>query len=97
VQRVNPVLALAGRGSPDTPFYQALLGRLNDNAQVPDAAPAQLADARARAVAGYLLETLSVSAVRVTVKTATEPEEVRVKLSFDVARETQKPESRGAQ
>ena len=97
VQRVNPVLALAGRSSPDSPFYQALLGRLNDNAQVPDAAPAQLADARARAVAGYLLETLSVSAVRVTVKTATEPEEVRVKLSFDVARETQKPESRGAQ
>jgi hypothetical protein len=97
VQRVNPVLALAGRGSPDTAYYQAMLGRLNDRARIPDTAPAQLADARARAVGSYLVETLSVPAARVTVKTAAEPGEVRVNLSFDVARQAQKPESRGAQ
>lgn len=97
VQRVNPVLALAGRGSPDAAFYQAMLARLNDGARIPDAAPEQLADARARAVAGYLRETLSVQAERVTVKVAAEPGEGRVKLSFDVAREAQKQAGSGVQ
>ena len=89
VQRVNPVLALMGRSSPDTAFYQAMLWRLNDSARIPDEAPAQLADARARVVSRYLLETLSVPDARVVAKTAAEPGDERVKLSFDVAREAQ--------
>jgi len=90
VQRVNPVLALVGRGSPDTAFYQAMLRRLNDSARIPEEAPAQLADARARVVSRYLLETLSVPDARVVAKTAAEPGEERVRLSFDVARQAQK-------
>lgn len=87
VQRVNPVLALAGRGSADAAFYEAMLKHLNETARIPGEALAQLADARARAVAGYLVETLSVPAARVAAKAAAEPGEERVKLSFDVARQ----------
>jgi uncharacterized protein involved in outer membrane biogenesis len=87
VQRVNPVLALAGRASADAAFYQAMLKQLEDTARIPDEAPGQLASARARAVTGYMTETLSVPSARVAAKTAAEPGGERVKLSFDVARE----------
>lgn len=88
VQRANPVLALAGRGSADAAFYEALLKQLNETARIPAEALAQLADARARAVSGYLVETLSVPAARVAAKAAAEPGEERVRLSFDVARQS---------
>jgi hypothetical protein len=88
VQRVNPVLALAGRASADAAFYQALLTQLEDTARIPDAAPGQLAGARARAVAGYMTESLSVPPARVAAKGAAEPGGKRVKLSFDVAPQT---------
>jgi hypothetical protein len=86
VQRVNPVLALVGRGSADVAFYEALLKRLNDTARIPDAAPGQLADARARAVADYLVQTLALPAERVTPKPASAPGSERVKLEFGVVR-----------
>jgi hypothetical protein len=87
VQRVSPLLALAGRASADTAFYQALLKQLEDTARIPDEAPGQLATARARAVAGYMTDTLSLPPARVSAKAATEAGGERVKLSFDVARE----------
>jgi hypothetical protein len=86
VQRVNPALAFVGRASADVAFYEALLKRLNDTARIPDAAPGQLADARARAVAEYLVQSLSVPAARVAPKAASEPGSERVKLEFDVVR-----------
>ena len=86
VQRVNPVLALVGRGSVDVAFYEALLKRLNDTARIPDGAPEQLADARARAVADYLVQTLALPATRIAPKSASAPGSERVKLGFDVAR-----------
>jgi hypothetical protein len=89
VDRVNAVLALAGRGSADAEFYQAMLKHLNDTARIPDGAPERLADARARAVTGFLREALSVPAERVTSKIAAEPGAERVRLTFDVARGTQ--------
>jgi uncharacterized protein involved in outer membrane biogenesis len=90
VDRANPVLAFAGRGSADVEFYQALLRRLNDTARVPDDSLRQLADARARAVAGHMRDTLSVPESRVAARTAKEPGAVVVKLSFDVAKPAQK-------
>jgi hypothetical protein len=89
VARVNAVLALAGRGSADAAFYQAMLKQLNDTARIPDGAPGRLADARARAVTGYLQEALSVPAARVAAKVAAEPGSERVRLTFDVARSSQ--------
>jgi uncharacterized protein involved in outer membrane biogenesis len=85
VQHVNAALALVGRGSADREFYEALLKRLIESAPVPDDAPRQLADARASAVAGYLVGELAVPAARVTARAAAEPGEARVKFAFDVA------------
>ncbi len=85
VERVNAALALVGRGSADREFYEALLKRLVETAPVPDDAPRQLADARAHAVAGYLVGDLAVPGARVAAKAATEPGEARVKFAFDVA------------
>ncbi|HKU70847.1 MAG TPA: DUF748 domain-containing protein [Burkholderiales bacterium] len=84
VDRVNAVLALAGRGSADSPFYEALLKRLIETARVPDDALRQLADARARAVAEYFVITLSMPADRVAARVAAEPGEARVRFAFDV-------------
>jgi len=82
---VNAVLALAGRGSADTAFYEALLKRLVETARLPEGAASQLAGARSRAVAGYLTGALSVPPARVAARAATAPGEARVKLAFDVA------------
>ena len=91
VDRVNPVLALVGRASPDTAFYQALLRRLNETARVPDEALPRLADARARAIATFMREALSVPESRLSVRAAAQPGGALAKLSFDVAR--QKPQA----
>jgi len=85
VDRVNAVLALAGRASADRAFYEALLQRLVDSARLPEEAPRQLADSRARAVADYLVKVLSVPAARVAARSAAAADEARVKLVFDVA------------
>jgi hypothetical protein len=92
VQRVNPALALVGRGSADVAFYEALLKRLNDTARIPDGAPEQLADARARAVSDYLVQTLGLPAARVAPKLASAPGSERVKLEFDVVRPPAAPQ-----
>jgi hypothetical protein len=92
VQRVNPVLALVGRASADIAFYEALLKRLDDTARIPDAAPGQLANARARAVADYLVQTLAIPAARVAPKSASAPGSERVKLEFDVVRPAAAPQ-----
>jgi hypothetical protein len=91
VDRVNPVLALAGRASADTAFYEALLRRLNETARVPDEALPRLADARARAITAYMRESLSVPESRLSVRAAAEPGGNLAKLSFDVAK--QKPQA----
>jgi len=91
VDRVNPILAFAGRGSADTAFYQALLRRLNETARVPDDALPRLADARARVIAAYLRESLSVPESRLSVRAAAQPGGALAKLSFDVA--SQKPQA----
>src|SRR5262249_20359671 len=69
VDRVNAALALIGRGSADREFYEALLKRLYDTAPLADAALAQLADERARAVAGHLSTVLAVPAARALART----------------------------
>jgi hypothetical protein len=92
VQRVNPALAFVGRASADVAFYEALLKRLNETARIPDTAAGQLADARARAVAEYLVQSLSIPAARVAPKAASAPGSQRVKLEFDVLRPPTAPQ-----
>jgi uncharacterized protein involved in outer membrane biogenesis len=86
VQRVNAALALIGRGSADREFYEALLKRLSDTAQVPDAALAQLAGERARAVTGHLSTALAVPPARTEARTAAAPGSAQVRLVLDAAR-----------
>ena len=90
VQRVNAALALVGRGSTDREFYGALLARLNETARVPDAALAQLAGERARAVTTHLATSLAIPAARMAVRIAKAPGEARVKLDLEVGLEAGK-------
>jgi len=85
VARVNAALALVGRGSADREFYEALLKRLTETAQVPDAALAQLAGARAHAVTEQLTAAFAVPAARAEARTAAAAGEARVRLALDVA------------
>jgi len=66
-QRVNPVLALAGRASPDRAFYEALFRRLVELAPLTDAEVTDLARRRGEAIARVLKERAGESAARVEV------------------------------
>ena len=93
VSRVNPALAFVGRASADVAYYEMLLKRLNETARIPDTAPAQLAEARARAVAEFLVQNLSIPAARVEPRAVSTPDgSERVKLEFDVLRPPTAPQ-----
>ncbi len=66
-QRVNPVLALVGRGSPDRAFYEALFRRLVETAPLPDAELTALGQRRGGATARALKERAGTAAARVEV------------------------------
>jgi len=85
VSRANIALAMVGTASADREFYAALLKRLNDTAQVPDAALAQLAGDRARAVTGHMTTVLALPAERAEARVAKSPGEAQVKLDLDVS------------
>jgi hypothetical protein len=67
VQRVNPVLAVVGRGSPDVAFYQALFRRLVETAPLGEAELTALGRRRGEAVARVLREEAATAAPRVQV------------------------------
>jgi hypothetical protein len=56
-RRMNPVLAVFGRGRGDRAFYEALFERLVQIEPLPDTVLADLATQRARAIADFLAET----------------------------------------
>ena len=66
-QRVNPVLALVGRGSADRAFYEALFRRLVEIAPLTDAEVAALGTRRGEATARALKERAGTAAARVEV------------------------------
>ncbi|HSF05857.1 MAG TPA: DUF748 domain-containing protein [Methylomirabilota bacterium] len=68
-QRVNPVLALVGRGSPDRAFYEALFRRLVETTPLTDAEVTALGQRRGEATARVLKERAGTGAVRVEVGT----------------------------
>jgi outer membrane protein OmpA-like peptidoglycan-associated protein len=73
-RRVNPALALLGRASPDTAFYQALFARLVASEPLPATDLAGLAERRAKAIVGAL-KGFGVEATRLAVLTAAPAEE----------------------
>ena len=66
-QRANPVLALAGRGSPDRAFYEALFRRLVELAPLTESEVKDLGKRRGETTARALKERASVAAARVEV------------------------------
>ena len=66
-QRANPVLALAGRGSPDRAFYEALFRRLVELAPLTESEMKDLGKRRGEATARALKERASAAAARVEV------------------------------
>ena len=66
-QRANPLLALAGRASPDRAFYEALFRRLVEIAPLSDAEVTALGQRRGEATARVLKEGAGTAAARVEV------------------------------
>jgi uncharacterized protein involved in outer membrane biogenesis len=64
-ERVNPVLALVGRGSADRGFYEALFQRLVETAPLTDAEVTSLGQRRGEAMARVLKERAGTAAERV--------------------------------
>ena len=95
VEHVNAALALIGRGSPDREFYEALLKRLSDTAQVPDSALVELAAERARAVTSHLSGALAPE--RAEARTAAAPGSAQVKLTLDAVHAPVPDKAGGAQ
>jgi hypothetical protein len=86
--RVNPALALVGRGAGDRELYVALHQRLVELQPLPPAALGELAKARAEAIATAMAKTLKFDPARLTVKAAAAVDEaakngVPAKLSFE--------------
>jgi hypothetical protein len=66
-QRVNPLLALVDRGSPDRTFYEALFRRLVETASLTDAELKNLGQRRGEAVARVIQEGAGTAGARVEV------------------------------
>lgn len=74
-KRVNPALALIGKGSEDRDFYQALFAYLVKTAPLPQAELERLADQRGKAIAQELTDRAGADAARITVGPAVQSEE----------------------
>jgi uncharacterized protein involved in outer membrane biogenesis len=90
VDRVNALLAVVGKPSGDVAFYEVLLKRLVDTAQIGDEALRKVGDARAVAVREHLVKTLSVAPARVEQRSASSAGGETVKLSLDVLKKSAK-------
>jgi hypothetical protein len=88
VSRVNPVLAMIGRGAGDRALYEALYQRLIELRELPSSALAELATARADAITSAFTNRLKFDPARLGRKPAEAVDDaanngVPVKLSFE--------------
>lgn len=88
VGRVNPVLAVMGRGAGDRALYEALYQRLIELRELPASALAELATARADAITSAFANRLKFDPARLGRKPAEAVDEIAnngvpVKLSFE--------------
>jgi len=73
--RVNPALALIGRGSEDREFYQALFTYLVKTAPLPQSELEMLGEQRGKTIAQELTDRAGADAARITVGSAVQSEE----------------------
>jgi hypothetical protein len=90
-RRVNPALALVGRGSTDREFYEAMFKRVAELQPLADTALTELARERSSAIASYMSKSAGLEASRVTAKpavsvSADKPAEVTSALSLDAGK-----------
>jgi len=74
-KRVNPALALIGKGSEDRDFYQALFAYLVKTAPLPQTELERLGEQRGKAIAQELTGRAGAEAARITVGPAVQSEE----------------------
>ena len=91
VSRVNPALALVGRGSADRQFYEAMFNQVVTLQPLDKDALTALAAQRSAAVAEFLKTGASLDATRINTKAvaqtnADKPSEVATALSLDVGK-----------
>lgn len=91
VSRVNPALALIGRGSSDTQFYEAMFDRVIELQPLPKDALQSLAAQRNAAVLAFLKTSSGLEAARVNSKASAEVKadkasEISTALSLDTGK-----------
>jgi uncharacterized protein involved in outer membrane biogenesis len=69
-RRVNPALALVGRGSTDREFYEAMFKRVAELQPLADTALPDLARERSNAIAAYMSKSAGLDASRIAAKPA---------------------------
>lgn len=74
-KRVNPALALIGKGSEDSEFYLSLFAYLVKTAPLPQAELERLAEQRGKAIAQELTDRAGTDSARITVGPAVQSEE----------------------
>ena len=90
-RRVNPVLALIGRGSTDREFYEALFKRAAELQPLADAALQTLATQRSSAIVSFMTTTAGLDASRIAAKpaasvSADKSTEITTALSLDAGK-----------
>ena len=92
-RRVNPALALVGRGSEDRELYEAIFRRVAELQPLPSNALEELARARGAAIAKQVADGGGIGAARVGEQKpeAASGAQVTCKLSLDVAKGTTTP------
>ena len=91
VSRVNPALALIGRGSPDRQFYEAMFNLVIELQPLGTDALQSLATQRSAAVVAFLKTSAGLDAARINSKTAAEVKadkaaEITTALSLDAGK-----------
>ncbi len=95
-KRVNPALALIGRGSPDREFYEALFKRAAELQPLPATALPDLARQRSGAIVSFMNKAAGLDASRVAAKpvatvSADKPSEITTSLSLDAGKQPGAP------
>ena len=91
VSRVNPALALIGRGSPDRQFYEAMFNQVIELQPLATDALQSLATQRSSAVVAFLKTSAGLDAARINSKSVAEvkadkPSEIATALSLDAGK-----------
>lgn len=90
-KRVNPALALVGKGSTDREFYEAIFKRVAELQPIAETTLRELAAQRSKVIAGYMMTNAGLNDARVGVKpvssvTSEKAQEIASTLSLDAGK-----------